>query len=105
MPKLVAINVAEGTFRSVSCNSRTIKAELADGRTISVPTAWFPRLANGTQKERSNWNLIGGGHGVTWPELDEDISVKCLLTGLPSGENPKSFARWLEKRAKFRSRL
>jgi hypothetical protein len=72
--------------------------ELSDGRSISVPLEWYPRLAHGTPKERSHWRLIGKGLGIHWPELDEDISVENLLTGRPSGETQKSFRRWLEQR-------
>ena len=75
---------------------------LTDGRTISVPLAWYPRLLHGTLAERNNWRLIGGkeGLGIHWPDLDEDISVENLLFGKPSGESQHSFQRWLEERAK-----
>ena len=74
----------------------TLTAELADGRTISVPLAWYPRLVHATKPERDNWELIGGGQGVRWPDLDEDISVEGLILGRPSGESQRSFKRWLE---------
>ncbi len=78
----------------------TLTAELADGRTISVPLAWYPRLVHATPEERNNWQLIGGGQGIHWPDLDEDISIEGLLAGRPSGESQRSFKRWLEaKRA------
>ena len=73
----------------------TLTAELSDGRTISVPLAWYPRLAHGTEQERANWRLIGGGHGIHWPDLDEDVSVEGLLAGRRSGEGPASLRRWL----------
>ncbi len=76
----------------------TLTAELADGRTISVPLNWYPRLAHATLPERNNWQLIGGGEGIHWPELDEDISVEGLLAGRPSAEGSNSFKRWLEAR-------
>ena len=72
--------------------------DLADGRTITVPLAWFPRLARGTPAERANWRLIGGGVGIHWPDLDEDISVESLLAGRRSGETQVSLRRWLEAR-------
>ena len=72
--------------------------DLADGRTISVPLAWYPRLANGKSSERSNWRLIGRGVGIHWPDLDEDISVAGLFSGLPSNESPASLRRWLKAR-------
>ena len=78
----------------------TLTAELSDGRTISVPLAWHPRLVHATPQERSNWTLIGGGQGIHWPDLDEDISIEGLLAGRKSGESHRSFQQWLEaKRA------
>jgi hypothetical protein len=72
--------------------------DLSDGRSITVPIAWYPRLAHGTTQERSHWRLIGGGRGVHWPDLDEDISVENLLSGKPSGESRASLAVWLKSR-------
>lgn len=72
--------------------------ELADGRVVSVPLAWYPRLLHGTPDERSQWRLIGKGEGVHWPDLDEDISVGSILVGRPSGESQESLRRWLEAR-------
>jgi len=71
---------------------------LDDARTISVPLVWYPRLWHGTPEERSNWEIIGAGYGIHWHDLDEDISVKGLLIGNPSGESERSFKRWLEWR-------
>jgi hypothetical protein len=71
----------------------TLTVELADGRSISVPLAWYPRLGHGTAAERANWRLIGRGEGVHWPDLDDDISVDNLLSGARSGESPQSFKR------------
>lgn len=76
----------------------TLTADLMDGRTISVPLAWYPRLVHGTPDERANWRLIGGGHGIHWPALDEDISVANLLLGQPSAESQQSLQHWLDKR-------
>ena len=72
--------------------------DLSDGRTVSVPLAWFPRLLHGTPEERNKWRLIGTGEGIHWPDLDEDISVENLILGKPSGESQKSFKKWLEAR-------
>jgi hypothetical protein len=80
----------------VSANSLTV--DLADGRTIAVPLAWYPRLAAATVAERNTWRLIGRGEGIHWPDLDEDISVDNLLRGAQSGENEGSFNRWLQSR-------
>ena len=74
--------------------------ELADGRTIAAPLAWYPRLAHATAEERASWRLIGGGQGIHWPSLDEDISVANLLAGQPSAESQSSFKKWLASRAK-----
>ena len=80
----------------VSDDSLTV--DLSDGRTISAPLAWYPRLVHGTPAERNVWELIGNGDGIHWPELDEDISVEGLILGKPSGESRKSFQRWLDER-------
>lgn len=72
--------------------------ELVDGRTLTVPLAWYPRLLHGTPAERAHWRLIGNGMGVHWPDLDEDISVEGLLAGRRSGETVASIKRWLEAR-------
>jgi len=76
----------------------TLTVELSDGRTISVPLAWFPRLLHSTPEERNNWRLIAKGHGIHWEDIDEDISVEGLLAGKPSGESQASFKKWLEGR-------
>ena len=73
----------------------TLTAELSDGRTISVPLDWYPRLVHATPQERDNWQLLGAGEGIHWPDLDEDLSVEGLLAGRPSGESQRSFKRWL----------
>jgi hypothetical protein len=75
-----------------------LTVELTDGRRVSVPTAWFPRLVHGTEAERSKWRLIGGGEGIHWPDLDEDISIASLLEGRRSAESQESLKRWLRAR-------
>lgn len=85
--------------QNVAITEDTLTVELRDGRTISVPLAWYPRLLHGTPEERSNWRFIGEGEGIHWPDLDEDISTENLLFGRPSGESQYSFKRWLEERA------
>jgi hypothetical protein len=82
----------------VTVTEDTLSAELSDGRAISVPLTWFPRLVHATLAERANWRLIGRGQGIHWEDLDEDISVEGLLAGRPSGESQTSFKTWLEKR-------
>jgi hypothetical protein len=81
----------------------TLSVELADGRTIAAPLAWYPRVSHGTTQERNSWRLIGNGQGIHWPALDEDISVDNLLAGQPSAESQSSFKKWLAGRAKPRS--
>jgi len=82
----------------VQVTADTLTVDLSDGRTISVPIAWFPRLVHGTAKERANFEL--GHFGIHWPDLDEDIPVEGLLRGEKSGESLRSIKRWLEYRAK-----
>ena len=89
----------------VSVTNDTLRVELSDGRTLSVPLAWYPRLVHATQEERNNWELIGVGQGVRWPDLDEDLSVEGLIAGRPSGESQRSFKRWLEAKRAGRSVL
>jgi len=84
---------------TVTITGDAITAELSDGRSISAPLAWCPRLLHGTPEERSNWRLIGGGVGIHWPALDEDVSVENLLAGQASGESQRSLKRWLSQRA------
>ena len=79
-------------------SAQTLSVELADGRTISVPIEWFPRLRHGTPRERGNFEL--GPLGIHWPDLNEDISVAGLLKGQKSGESRKSLDRWLQYRAR-----
>ncbi len=78
----------------------TMTVDLVDGRSISVPLAWYPRLVNATPQERNAWRIIGQGHGLHWEALDEDISVENLLMGNGSGESQKSFQQWLASRGK-----
>lgn len=66
--------------------NETLIVDLIDGRTISAPLAWFPRLAGATQVQRANVQIAGGGHGLHWPNMDEDISVEGLLRGAASPE-------------------
>ncbi|GKT10291.1 DUF2442 domain-containing protein [Desulforhabdus sp. TSK] len=87
---------------NVSVTEDSLIVDLDDGRTISVPLAWFPRLLHGTAEERNNWRLIGKGEGAHWPDLDEDISVEGILFGKPSGESQRSFKRWLGTRLQNR---
>jgi len=88
------------SVQNVAVTDEALSVDLSDGRTISVPLAWFPRLLHGTPDERRNWRLIGEGEEIHWLALDEDISVENIVLGKPSGESQKSFKKWLEQRKK-----
>ncbi len=90
--------VRDAVAQRVSVSEDALVVDLADGRTITAPVAWFPRLAHGTPAERANWRLIGSGEGIHWLDLDEDISVESLLAGRRSGETQESLRRWLQGR-------
>ena len=86
------------TAISLQITADALAAELSDGRTLSVPLAWYPRLLHATPAERQAWRLVGAGSGVHWPALDEDISVVNLLAGKRSGESQGSLRRWIAGR-------
>lgn len=71
---------------SLDVTSDALIVELSDGRTLSVPLEWYPRLLHGTDEERRNWQLLGDGYAIEWPDLDEHIGIKGLLAGRRSGE-------------------
>jgi hypothetical protein len=83
---------------NVTVTEDTLSVDLEDGRTISVPIGWYPRLAHATQAERLRFQISGAGYGIHWPDLDEDIGVEGLLLGKRSTESPASFERWLRRR-------
>ena len=83
---------------SVNSTDDTLSVELSDGRSISAPLAWYPRLLHATKDERDDWRLIAGGQGIHWPALDEDIRIENLLAGKASGESQRSFQSWLDGR-------
>jgi hypothetical protein len=72
--------------------------DLADGRSFTVPLSWYPRLQQGSETERQNWQLLGDGYAIEWPDLDEHIGIEGLLAGRRSGESESSFQRWLTSR-------
>ena len=96
----LAIELRMVSAQNVQITDDALIVDLSDGRTVSVPLAWFPRLLHGTLEERNKWRIIGEGEGIHWPDLDEDISVENLILGKPSGESQKSYKKWLEVRAK-----
>jgi len=87
-PNAVAVHVSE----------TAIDVELDDGRRLSVPLAWYPRLFHASPSERNRYELWGSGYAIEWPDIDEHISVEGLLAGRRSGESERSFKRWLESR-------
>jgi hypothetical protein len=96
----LVIDSAASKATTVRLAEDSLVVDLADGRTVSVPLAWYPRLLQGSPAERANHRLIGEGEGIHWPDLDEDISVENILAGKVSGEGSKSFERWLQARSK-----
>ncbi|ACY49310.1 DUF2442 domain-containing protein [Rhodothermus marinus] len=86
--------------QEVQVTDKKLIVALEDGRTLSVPLTWFPRLLHGTPEERANWRFIGNGEGIHWPDLDEDIEVAHLLAGIPSQESQHALQHWLQQRRK-----
>ena len=95
----LVIDSAASRATAVRLTEDSLVVDLADGRTVSVPLAWYPRLLHGCPLERANHRFIGQGEGIHWPDLDEDISVENILAGRMSGESSKSFERWLQARS------
>src|SRR4030067_3537269 len=79
-----AVKIQEMRIKDINGTEDTITAQLMDGRIISVPLAWSWRLSEATSKQRANWRIIGDGHGVHWPDIDEDISAEGMLYGIPA---------------------
>ncbi len=88
----------------VALTSDSLIVDLADGRSVSVPLAWYPRLLHGTARQRAKLRLVGRGEGIHWPDLDEDISVENVVLGKPSGESQESLKKWLAARGRKSSR-
>jgi hypothetical protein len=84
----------------VAVKGDKLLVDLVDGRSLSIPIAWYPRLLHGSRAERRNWCLLGDGCAIEWPDLDEHIGVEGLLAGRGSGESRKSLTRWLAARGK-----
>lgn len=94
----VVVTLALPRVVNVTVTDDTLSVELEDGRTVSVPIGWYPRLVYGTPAERGNFQISGAGYGIFWPDLDEDIGIEGLLLGKKSTEHPTSFERWLQRR-------
>jgi len=76
--------------KGVRLGEETLSVDLADGRTITVPLAWYPRLLHATPAQRSNWRVSGAGFGIHWPDVDEDLSTEGLLRGAPAPRTPRT---------------
>ena len=87
---------------SVTVTNEKVIVDLDDGRSLAVRLDWYPRLLHASPEERSNWQLLGGGYAIEWPDLDEHIGVEGLLAGRRSGESNRSFEHWLACRRKAR---
>jgi hypothetical protein len=94
----LAIEIPEVRAQGISIGEETLVVDLIDGRTISVPLAWYPRLWHGTLHERMNFEIIGDGAYIHWSDLDEDLSVAGILIGRRSTESPESLKKWLASR-------
>ena len=92
------IEIEFPSIEKVEIGQNILSVNLSDGRSLSVPLAWYPRLLHSTAKEKAHWRLIGKGHGIHWEAIDEDVSVENLLAGKPSGESQTSFKKWLKVR-------
>jgi len=99
-----AVEIEIPFAQSLAITEDTLRVDLSDGRTISAPLAWYPRLLHATPRERRNWRLIAKGRGIHWQAIDEDISMEGLLAGRASGESQASFKRWLRQRGTRRKR-
>ncbi|NCC62321.1 MAG: DUF2442 domain-containing protein [Verrucomicrobiae bacterium] len=75
---------ADERIKDVNCSDTMLNVDLMDGRTISVPLMWYPRLMKATKEQRAHWEVCGGGYGIHWPEIDEDLSAEGLLRGAPA---------------------
>ena len=93
-----ASKIPRPTAVRVDVTQDALVVDLSDGRTLSVPLAWYPRLEHATRDERAAWALIGGGTGIHWEAIDEDVSVDALIGGRASSESQASLKRWLATR-------
>jgi len=83
----------------IEMSNEALTVHLTDGRSVSVPIEWYPRLFHATPSEIANWTMIGNGEGINWPSIDEDISISSIMEGIPSCENSNSLQRWLKNRS------
>jgi hypothetical protein len=88
----------EPIAHQVSITDEKLVVDLADGRSLSIPLAWYPRLLHASLEERQNWQLLGDGYAIEWTDLDEHMGIEGLLADRRSGESQRSFERWLATR-------
>ena len=94
--ELINLKLAQAEITNAGITEDELTVHLADGRTISVPILWFPRLAYATPAERENFEIER--RGIHWPDLDEDVSIRTLLVGRGLGESRESLEQWLQRR-------
>ena len=82
----ISAKINDERVRNMRCDADNLIVDLMDGRTISAPLAWYPRLANATPEQRTHWEKCAGGFGIHWPDLDEDLSTEGLLRGAPAAK-------------------
>ena len=80
----ISAKVADERVVDLRFDDERLIVDLRDGRTIAVPIAWYPRLASATAQQRNRWEVAGGGYGIHWPDIDEDLSTEGLLRGAPA---------------------
>ena len=90
---------ADPQVMDISITNEKMVVDLVDGRSLIVPLSWYPRLQHATATEQQNWQLLGDGYAIEWPDLDEHIGIEGLLVGRRSGESEKSFQAWLQNRS------
>ena len=86
----MSFSVPDERVKDVKHTEDTLSVTLMDGRVISVPLAWYPRLLNASNTQRENWKIAGGGYGIHWPDVDEDLSTEGLLRGAPAPRQPSA---------------
>lgn len=94
----LAVDIVEARAQNVEIDADRLIVDLADGRTISTPLVWYPRLCHGKPEERTHFEIIGDGAYIHWPDLDEDISIAGVIAGRRSGESLASLQKWIASR-------
>jgi hypothetical protein len=94
----LAVEIEEARARNIQVSEDALTVDLVDGLTIIVPLVWYPRLWYGTDQERSNYEIIGDGSLIHWPDVDEDLAVAGILAGRRSGESKQLLKKWLDRR-------